>query len=56
MHHNAASVLIICFLFRYMGNCWARNLRITNSDYGLQIAASDFCTVENVIIDTDFNR
>ena len=37
-------------------HCWVRNVRVTNSDYGILISSSDFCTVENVIIDTDYNR
>jgi hypothetical protein len=42
--YNAAAFSDVC-------NCWARNLRITNSDSGI-FTRSEFCTVQGVVFES----
>lgn len=35
---------------------WVRNVTILNADYGLNIRGSHFCTISDVVLDTNVNR
>lgn len=43
-------------LFYGATNCWARDLRILDSDNGVLVAKSDFITAADILIDTTFDR
>lgn len=37
-------------------NCWVRNVRITNSDFGIKAGNTNFCTFDNIVVDVTASR